>query len=272
MAGKRKRASKATKKFKKFKKSAKKLSVALASAGLRSGGWVRNSTKQLAVERKYTQSYSQLSSGAASNQVELAVINGLPVGSNVFDRVGRRVHFDSLYYKIAMYNPANGPLATNWTPWTGRFIVFVDMQPNAALASITDLLDYVPANYFTAPPLATVGDIDELGVLAPLNLNNRERFRILVDKLYHFEPKNVISGFDPSDDTFQLINPKGVQVYQKFKRIDIDTTYNAATTSRAIDSIQTNAIYIAWITDITATDANDRPRCSVMTRLRYTDA
>ena len=93
----------------------------------------------------------------------VTLINGIATGTDINNRVGRKVIMKSL-----VFNVNNFPVATTANALQGimlRHMIVYDSQPNSAgtVPAVTDILE-----------TATT--------LSPLNLNNRDRFRVIYDK------------------------------------------------------------------------------------------
>ena len=87
------------------------------------------------------------------------LLNGVAQGSDYTNRIGRKVLLKSMLFRANMYPVLNtaSPIGN-----TIRLLLVYDSQTNGALAAVADVLN--AATY-----------------LQPTNLNNRDRFRILLD-------------------------------------------------------------------------------------------
>lgn len=154
------------------------------------------------------------------------LLNGTTLGTDFTNRIGRKIIITSiqLRHMIQLENALNTNLAATATGGQScRMIVFVDNQPNGATPSVADLLvEALPTSM--------------------LNLNNRDRFRILIDKAWYFDP------FIISLTATQAVAPMsrtGIY-YKKYKKCNIETIYNAGNAG-TIGDINSGAIYCFWI-------------------------
>lgn len=173
----------------------------------------------------------------------------IPVlGSDFNNRIGRKVVLKSVYVRgFVCTEAANGVTTTDNGVQMARMILFEDKQPNGAVPVTADLL-------VGATPVSH------------LNMNNRDRFRVLADKQFVFDPYHV-SNTATQSFASSCNQIKGVK---KFKKINIETIFNA-TNGGSIADINSGALYMFWIGSIAAgtnTDAN----AVVTTRVRYVDA
>lgn len=119
-------------------------------------------------------------------------LNLLAEGTDYTNRISRKTHVKSIDLRMAV-DAGSAPQPC----WVRTMIVY-DMQPNGAVPAITDILDT------TTVPLEAVQ--------APMNLNNRDRFRVVIDRLQRLDTTS-----------FETVEVK------KFKLCDYETIYNAST-------------------------------------------
>lgn len=169
-------------------------------------------------------------------------------GSDFNQRIGRKIILKSVfirgYVATEPGRSASPPLVSQGAQM-GRVIVFMDAQPNGAAPAVTDLL--VEAN-----------------PSSQLNLNYRDRFKVLVDKEFVFDPYILsVTASQAVCNTSKQIVP-----FKKYKKINMETIFGATSTG-SVGDITTGALYMFWIgTSIaSATDIN----ASVSCRVRYTD-
>lgn len=174
------------------------------------------------------------------------------LGTDIDDRVGRKTLMKSVYIRgaVARYealdaNPGNqGPRRA----LQARFILFVDHQPNAAAPATVDLLK-------------------QSLVTSQLNLNNRERFTILKDKLFCFDPLVTVTTATQA----QAAASNQIQNFKCYKKLNQQTTYNAGNAGTIAD-INTGALYMFWISNgPIASTPNDGASGLVSTRVRFAD-
>lgn len=170
------------------------------------------------------------------------------LGSDFTNRIGRKICLKSMYLRgnVCLENAHDGDVNVATNSQMARMIIFVDLQPTPATALVaTDLL-------VSAHPASQ------------LNLNNRDRFRIICDKQWCFDPywtSNVAStAYAGFNSTMKPI--------KKFKKLNIETVFNG-TNGGTIADINSGALYMFWIGE-TGAGAND-VNAILSTRVRYTD-
>lgn len=166
------------------------------------------------------------------------LLNGLVPGTAATQRIGQNVSIKSIEVKLRM----------QVTPATGvdqfvRVIIALDRQPNAAAPVIGDLL---------------IGT----SVTAPRNLNNRKRFKILMDKPYAMG--GILNGAGTGSQTPNL---RMLKKYIKFKR-PIVTEYNTGNAGTVAD-IASNSLYLFTLG--TEVAGNTDTNMLGYIRIRYTD-
>jgi len=157
-------------------------------------------------------------------------INLIATGTDFFERIGRKVLIKSFQVRSFMglenINNASGV----------RLMLVYDKQTNGALPAIGDILGIpIASNPF----------------VAMLNLNNRDRFVILWDKIYRMD---LGSGI--------------VTVLKKYKKLSHETVFSG--TTAAIGSIATGGLYLVQIGSVAA-GTTDVDQSSVV-RIRFQDA
>ena len=127
----------------------------------------------------------------------IVLLNGVATGTDYNTRIGREVTMTSYYNRLFISDITNVQLV--------RCMLVYDKQPIGALPAITDILQYNNAN-------------------SPNNLNNRDRFVVVSDKVY-------------------TISPQGTEIRfaKKYKKLRTVTTYN--NTGAGIADIATGALY-----------------------------
>lgn len=185
-------------------------------------------TSNLRVEKKVIdtiQNNVDFDQGLSGSNIFL--VNGVGQGTDDTQRIGRRYTNVSIQMR---YNISVN--STTATSAVARVMLVQDRQVNGALPSLTDIL-------------ALSSDI------APMNLNNRDRFKVLYDQEH-------------------TVQPQGPQIeYCKmYKKIMVETT-NTSTTTSAIAGIATGAIYLVCVgngnSDTTCAQGN------LFVRVRFTD-
>lgn len=177
----------------------------------------------------------------------ITLLNGSTQGTDYTNRIGRKIVVKSLYIRGAMLNEqANNQLTTGTQgAQAGRMIVFVDMQPNGATPAVTDLL-------VSASPYSQ------------LNLNNRDRFKIIKDKMYFFDP--YVYTTTATQASAALTNQ--IKQIKCYKNMNLETIYNSGNAG-TIGDIQSGALYLLFIGSATSgtTDLN----ANLSIRVRFVD-
>lgn len=205
----------------------------------------RQSIRKFDIEKKVNDTGpSQLSANTTGQFVLLMA----PVpGSDITNRVGRKTLTHSIYIRgliSAELADQDGPTVGVSPAQLARIIIFIDNQPNGATPIVTDLLTSATS-------------------YAQLNLNNRDRFKILSDKQFplHAYAYNTTSGT-------AVASLSNSYAFKKFIKCNIETIFNAGTAATIAD-ITSGAIYMFLIGSI-ATGSNDAT-CALSTRVRYSD-
>lgn len=167
----------------------------------------------------------------------MVLLNPCAQGSDFNQRIGRRISIRSWYIRGYITNgttPVSQPV---------RLMIVLDKQPNGAAATSQDVL---------RSAATVVADTD-----TPNNLDNRERFRVLMDKVTTIQTNGgTTSG---SADRYY---------FKKYKKCNIQVTYNDP--NSGIGSINTNAIWIVAL-GLFATGSANAPTYTFASRLRFTD-
>lgn len=169
------------------------------------------------------------------------------LGSDFNDRIGRKTVLKSIYIRGRVQtSTAAAPNGDTTTPaQLCRLIIFVDNQPNGAAPSITDLLvEALPSSQ--------------------LNANNRDRFRIIKDKEYAFDPVYNISTATQA----RYMGNRQVYPIKLYKKLNVETIFNG-TNGGSIGDINTGALYMLWLGS-TASGATDA-EAMVSVRCRFDD-
>lgn len=172
------------------------------------------------------------------------LLNGLVPGTDFNNRIGRKVFLNSFYVRGFCRNSDDGTGGSTSPGDLWRMIIFMDMQPNGSAPAVTDLL--VSASS-----------------ASQLNMNNRDRFKVLCDKQYTTGPWTFLGsgGYWASADGAS-------HAIKKYKRVSAETIYNAGTAGTIADIIS-GALYMFWIGTSAAVEQGGEAVVSV--RVRYTD-
>jgi len=165
----------------------------------------------------------------------VTLLNGIATGTDFTNRIGRKVCWRSFLIS-GKIQPQDGGTDPNMY----RIMLVYDSQPNGGLAGVTDVL--------------TTANAD-----SPLNLNNRDRFRVLMDK------RGGIGFF--SNTATQAVADRTISIIHKYKKINMETIFDG--TTAAIGDIQSGSIFLLTVGSNAAGLGSN---AFLHIRLRFTDA
>lgn len=169
------------------------------------------------------------------------------LGTDMTNRVGRKLTIRSFQARI-LVRTERAQLVTAATipAQMVRVMFIVDMQPNGAAPSITDILKY-------AHPTS------------PLNLDNRDRFKMVCDKVWTLDPYMV--GLTASSTYASTTNQiKHTKIYKKMSQ---EVIFNA-TNGGTIADITSGAL-LQVVLGSQAVSATNTAETVIGTRVRFTD-
>jgi len=217
--------------------------VGATGSALRTGGFSANFGKSSG-EKKF---FDVAQASVQVNSTGLFTLAMVPVAGVGFEnRIGRKTTATQIYIrgKIGIENAMGTAVAAFNTPAQQlRMILFVDMQSNG-----------------TAPTQAEL--LSTTGPSAQLNPNSRDRFKILKDKVWVFDP--YISGGDSFNRTIASL-----KIFKKLP--NIETIYRNSAGAGTVADIQTGAIYIFWLGDQAASANPIAGATAFISRVRYLD-
>lgn len=143
----------------------------------------------------------------------VTLIGGVATGNDFTDRVGRKV-----LWKSVLINGYVQPQDATADASLSRVMLVYDSQANGALATIANILTAVNVN-------------------SPNNLNNRDRFKVIMDK-------RVTTGFYNTTATSSVAD-KTIAEVRKFKKLNLETIFGG--TTAGIASIQSGALLLVTI-------------------------
>lgn len=203
-------------------------------APLATRGWYGSYAKRGRSELKYTDSEQVPSPIPSTGTVDL--LNALATGAGISERVGRQVTNKSWFGRFG-FSPSGTSASVGAI---ARNIIVFDSQTNS-----------------TASPPA-VGDILQQSTWdSPMNLNNRERFKILCE----FTVTMGASAYTAGALTAGSPMPK---VVEKYRKLNMTTTYSGVSATNA--NIATGAIYLLQICNVNGGITSDSYH-----RIRYSD-
>lgn len=141
----------------------------------------------------------------------IALISGVTTGTDFTNRIGRKIIIKSIQLR-GLVLPEDDETSNT----IARVMLVHDLQTNAALPNITDVLDTNNANSF-------------------MNLSNRDRFRVLMDKIMPMGRVSTGVGVVFS-------NGKNTYIVNKYKKVRIEEIFSG--TTNAIGSIASGSVYI----------------------------
>lgn len=166
---------------------------------------------------------------AADTTGTIGLLNGVTLGSDINNRIGRQVELRSIQLRVQSFSTFN----TGIDQWNRALIVY-DRQSNGASPAITDVLTAATIN-------------------AVRNLNNRKRFKILMDKTVYLN-----AAGETDSGTF----------YDFYRKLRHPVEFNAGNAG-IVSDIQSGAIYLIAIGSATA--GNTAGNILFSSRIRFTD-
>ncbi|AIF34805.1 capsid protein [Sewage-associated circular DNA virus-14] len=168
-------------------------------------------------------------------------------GADYNARIGRKVTLKSCFIRGYLRIEPGAATVGVAQAQQCRFMLVLDLQPNGAVFAITDLLN-------TADPTSQ------------LNLNNRDRFRVLQDQEIAFDHFNYVTTATQTSEAFG----RTIQSFKKYKRLNCEMIFNAVNGGTIAD-IASGALYMVWIGS-NAAGANTDANAVLSTRVRYSDS
>lgn len=198
-------------------------------APLRTGGYYGPLMRRRLGELKTTDLTANTYAGTTTGSVTL--LNSLSAGSDYTQRIGRKCLFKSIFIRGWVF-----PEDTSTVNNLARIIIFYDRQTNSSTPAITDLLVSATS-------------------VSNINLDNRERFKILVDKQFAMPAYIEASGMGTIPKSFKI-----------YKKVNLDTIYDD--TTAGVGSISTGGIFMLTIGNAVSGTGSTFQVCS---RLRFSD-
>lgn len=184
----------------------------------------------------------------------LQLLNGSVQGTTLYQRIGQKIVQMKMYMRLFVAPSVNG--AQSNEAGMVRAIVVYDAQANATA--------------FSGATLATAVLKTNTTLTAPQNLDNRERFRVLMDKTYYIG----IQDRNAAGQSAIIFSERSMVLCKKWKsNLRMDTLYNSGNAG-TIGDIQTGAIYLLVGTSITNSVAANTVVAAVSgeSRIRFYDA
>lgn len=178
----------------------------------RTGGYFGASSRRRQEERKTIDIDPNNYTVTATGSVTL--LDGVATGTDFTDRIGRKICLKSHYCRGVIF-----PEDTTTSNQLIRMLIVYDMQTNGATPAVTDVLK-------SADPTSQ------------LNLNNRDRFRVLVDKQWVLAPIDTTA-------TQSYAGSPTIHQFKKYKKLNHEVVYNG--TTAAIGSIATGGLFMVLV-------------------------
>jgi len=176
--------------------------------------------------------------------------NGLAQGSEYNTRIGRKILMKSLLIRATIKNTAD--LANKTLTGNYRLLVVYDKQVNAVAPALTDIIETTSDSTFA--------------MTSPLNLNNRDRFIVLSDKIGSLTVTTAATQ-GAAGDVAAFFVCKNIKIY---KKLNHETIYNSGVAG-TVGDINTGALYVFLVGDRASGTENIICQ-SIITRLRFLDA
>jgi len=162
------------------------------------------------------------------------------LGTDYTNRIGRKITVKSIFIRGYVRTEVSASLgAVNVSSQMVRVIVLLDEQPNGGLPAVTDVLQ-------TSDPAAQ------------LNLNNRDRFRVLKDKTWTFDP--YLAGSTAS---------RQIYPFKWYLKCNIDTLFNAVNGGTIADI--TSGSILTLVVGSNGAGVNTDANAYFSTRCRFLD-
>lgn len=166
--------------------------------------------------------------GALNATGTISGINLIQVGSSMFNRVGRKIQLRSVRLRCHVI-PIQGATRTNSVPDLGRVCVVYDKQTNGAFPVLADVYqdtEQSGANTQTA--------------LTGLNMNNRDRFISIIDKMVMLPSGTITNGYltEAYPD-----NGENNSTLDEYRKLNLHTYYKADSNPAVIGDVATGGLY-----------------------------
>lgn len=176
---------------------------------------------------------------AVTTSWQLVLLNGVTQGTDYNSRIGRQMMNKSIIFNGNIF-PVITPSTSATQGLMFRTVIIYDTQPNSgSLPAGTDI-------FVANDPHS------------PMNLNNRDRFKVLMDK------KGQLGSYLTSAGGTIISGAPQNLWWAKYKKCFLETVFSG--TTNAIGSIATGAIYLCFIGDFASISLID-----YYTRVRFTD-
>lgn len=179
-------------------------------------------------------------------------LNLIRSGASFFNRIGRRIEMKSLMVKLQI-----SPLRTMGTNDYVRIVVVYDRQTNGAAPAVADIIQ----------------DTDQAGanstnIFTDINLNNRDRFLIFMDKRISLPSLTLTAGVITNPGLIDPVSP--TFIFTKYIKIKGEVAqYKADSAPAVVADISTGGLFML----VLGNQASGNEGYSLLgkTRLRFND-
>lgn len=205
------------------------------SAPLRTGGFYGQWNRPVTAKPELKVIDIALTNQTVAAAGNVILLNGVATGTDFTSRIGRKIVLKSLLLRANSYYTA---AVSTQVGDNVRVMVVCDNQANGAAPAVTDIL-------VAADPVS------------PMNLNNRDRFRVLMDKVINHAGAVFAAG--------ALTNGSpSMRSIKKYIKLNMESIYSG--TGATVGSLASGALYLVLIGfNNNATDFD------YITRVRFID-
>lgn len=187
------------------------------SAGTRTGGWNRTTATSMKSEKKVIDLNAAIYAFSITSGPPTAVLlNGCVAGSQNYNRIGRKIEVKSI--QIRMSIQATTPDTSAYDAIC-RFIIVYDKTPNGAAATWSNIIQ---SQNIAGTTSSAVTDM--------INLDNRDRFIIVRDKLFTLGYQSATVAGQPTTVD-----------YSDYVKCNYETVFNAGSAG-TVGDIQSGAL------------------------------
>lgn len=181
----------------------------------------------------------------------VTAMNLVSAGSSFFNRIGRKIEMKSVHFHGNLIFTANAPTQEDYL----RVIIVYDRQTNGAVPAVTDILqntDQQGANTNNA--------------YADVNLNNRERFMIIMDKRISAPAVTAVGLLGGIQDSAQPVYAN----INHFKKLGgLLTHFKADSSPAVIGDVATGGLFLLTLGTVAA--GSNGYSLNASWRVRYDD-
>lgn len=191
-----------------------------------------------------------------STTATFVLLNGTIEGASYQNRIGRKIAMESVRLTGQIVPSGNGAGVSEYM----RIMIIYDRQTNGAFPAITDVLETILDN-------GTTTNTSYSG----LNMNNAERFFVLMDQRVHIANNNVSTVINTSMNVQGIVDSSSFANIDRFKKLkNLETHYKAAGIPNAtVGDIATGGLYLVTFGNVAS--ATSGYKLVASTRVRYSD-